>query len=310
VSWSKLCGTFAFHHKVLEAGNEAAGAFVRMISYSSEAMTGGRISTVVALQIAPQAVLDRLVDARMLERPDANGPYFVHDYGDYNPTGPDLEQRKAELKAKRAEAGRRGAERRWQTHGNGSPDDGQGKGDGNLNGKDHGNLPTDGKTDGKQHGKNMAPFPFPSPSPESVTEEIAPTAPLTLTGEPATNEISRKPKSKRPPKHTSDQIAAKDALVEHFIRTVETKKGIDPKVDHAGDHAAAFALVLKFGPEATAIVTRALEDPFILSSNCTLRYIASKPDSWRGTAPAKMAKASHMVQPVPASGRAWEMGSR
>jgi hypothetical protein len=73
-------------------------------------------------------------------------------------------------------------------------------------------------------------------------------------------------------------------------------------VTHAGDHAAAFALVKTDGAEgACAIVRRALRDESVLSKNCTLRYIASKPESFRGAVPAKV-NGRHMVQPGPAGG--------
>ncbi len=100
-------------------------------------------------------------------------------------------------------------------------------------------------------------------------------------------------------KHTPEEIAQKERLVAHFVAVVQAaKKILDVKVSHAGDHAAAFDLVKSFGlEEALSIITRGLEDTFVLRSNCTIRYIASKADSWRGKANGT----GPMVQP-PAPG--------
>jgi hypothetical protein len=120
---------------------------------------------------------------------------------------------------------------------------------------------------------------------EQEQEKIAPAAPLVLSAEPPTAPVKQ---SKGKPKHAPEQIAAKDRIVEAFIAGVKLAKGVEPKLAHAGEHAAAFAIAKAYGAdEAVAIVTRATADPFVLGSNCTIRYIAGKADSWRGTATAK-----------------------
>jgi hypothetical protein len=126
-----------------------------------------------------------------------------------------------------------------------------------------------------------------STAPSSLPREMAPPAPLTLSGEPTMAPVKVPKARAKVPKHTPEQIALKDRIVQAFIAGVKLAKGIEPKLAHAGEHAAAFALAKAYGAdEVCGIVTRATADPFVLSSNCTLRYIASKADSWRGTAPA------------------------
>jgi hypothetical protein len=267
MSWAKLCGTFAFHRKILEVGNEGAGAWARMLSYAAENLTGGKVSRAAASSIAPDAVVAALVAASLLDH-DGDS-YVVHDFGDFNPTGAELAARKAELRAKRAEAGRRGAFARWQ------------------NGK------RDGKADGKPHGKNMRTSPSPSPSSVPVTGEIPASPVLSLTGElpfgdslrGETREAPRR--ATREAKHTPEEIATKNRIVEAFAEAFETAKGVAPSLDHPADHEAAFKLAARYGPdEGSAIVRRALTDTWVVDRNPTLRHIASKPDAWRGLTPA------------------------
>lgn len=158
MSWGKVCGSYAFHPKVLAVGNEGAGAHTRMIAYACEHLTSGHIARPVALSIAAEAVLERMVDAELLDRDGDD--FVIHDFADYNPSGPELEAKRADIRAKRAEAGRRGAMSRWHR-----PD----KVDGNES----------GKQDGKADGNGMAPSPSPSPSPipSPAPRESAPAAP-------------------------------------------------------------------------------------------------------------------------------------
>jgi hypothetical protein len=110
--------------------------------------------------------------------------------------------------------------------------------------------------------------------------------PLVLTAEPIAVEGSGSKKLRKAPRHTPDQIAAKDQILEAFSLAFEAAKGVKPTLDHAADHAAAFALAAKYGAdEGSSIVRRALTDAWVLEHNPTLRHIASRPDAWRGTAP-------------------------
>jgi hypothetical protein len=199
--WGRICGTFAFHRKVLEVGNEGAGAQARMISYAAENLTGGKISRSAATTIAPQTLLDRMVAVGLLERDGDD--YVIHDFGDFNPTGQELAKRRSELKVKRAEAGRRGAVERWRGHSKLN-----GNSNGNVDGKDHGNLPSDangkhGKSDGKSDGKKMPTSPSPSPSQVPVPLErdsltLAPPEPRPSNGSKGKRTKSYVPVSQTP----------------------------------------------------------------------------------------------------------------
>ena len=135
-----------FHRKIIRAGNEAVGAWIRMIAYAIDRDTRGAISHDEAMAIAPQRVVDKAVSSGLLDR-DGEG-FRIHDFAEwYPPTDP-------HISAKRSASGRQGAARRWQTDGN--LPSGDGKTDGTLpsgawqtDGKPHGTLPSvDGKADG------------------------------------------------------------------------------------------------------------------------------------------------------------------
>lgn len=112
MTWGRLDDSFAFHPKILAAGNEAAGAFVRMIACSCYYLTDGRVSSAMARQIATKRVLQKLVDVVLLH-PTEHG-YDIHDFDQYNPTGDEVDARREDLRMKRSEAGKKGAARRWQ----------------------------------------------------------------------------------------------------------------------------------------------------------------------------------------------------
>ncbi len=342
MSWARLSGSFCFHRKVLEADSRtkhrASGAFARMLSWSVENMTTGKLSAGVALTIAQdQRVLDVLLNVRLLERHE--GDYVIHDYCEYNPTGEELAARRAELRAKRSDAGRRGAVARW---GRGKMDDGvsspgmaheaqdPGKPEGHLPspgmaheaqdpdkpkghlpspgmaheaqdpGNPEGHLPSPGMAnectrDGKGHGKPMPTLTLTSTSqiPPPTVVDLA----LTRT-EPTAETRGRRKSNARAAKHTAEQIAAKDWVIQTFIECFEAKKHVEPKAILAADHAMAFTLVQRLGAdEACSVVRRAFEHDFVVRENATLRYIASRADTFRGTAPQK-ARDRHAQQRV------------
>ena len=129
MTWFKASDDLAFHLKVVLAGNEAMGAWVRMGSWSSGAGTNGLVPDEMALTIAGrQEVLDRLVAARrspaghgLLERVD--GGYVLHDFLKHNPRAEEARARREELREKKSRAGRAGAAKRWGDKEHGADDD-------------------------------------------------------------------------------------------------------------------------------------------------------------------------------------------
>ena len=115
--------------------------------------------------------------------------------------------------------------------------------------------------------------------------------------EPAPESASKGNRKRRERKHSPGAIAAKKQILDVFIERFEAKKGVKPKVIADADHAKAFELEDTYGAEeACAIVRRAFEDPFTYEKSCTLRYIASRAETFRGRAPMKANGARHVVQ--------------
>jgi hypothetical protein len=105
------------------------------------------------------------------------------------------------------------------------------------------------------------------------------------------NETIREPKA-RPARHSPDEVAAKGRVIETFVACFKEKKHVEPRSIHQADHAKAFDLARRFGvEEACSIVRRAFENDFVVHQNATLRYIASKADTFRGAAAPKKAPA-------------------
>jgi hypothetical protein len=108
VAWVKLDDSFWSHPKVMAAGNEIAGAYVRMLCYSASHLTDGRVPEEAARVIAKQRTLDLLQEFSFIE---ANGTGFViPDYLDFNPSREKvLEERRkaAERQAKSREKSQR-----------------------------------------------------------------------------------------------------------------------------------------------------------------------------------------------------------
>jgi len=156
LTWVRLDDRFRSHPKVLRAGARAAYLWICGLSYCAEQLTDGHIPLEAVPSLVPEFrdsahLVKRLVEVGLWESRD--GEYVVHDYSDWQPPSDEVRARRADVSAKRAEAGKRGAAARWQRNGNG-PDDVIGF----ANGKNW-QLPSCGD------GKAMAPSPSPSPSP-------------------------------------------------------------------------------------------------------------------------------------------------
>jgi hypothetical protein len=116
MSWFKLCDRIPFHRKVIDAGNEAFGAWCRMGAQASADLSDGVVSDAMAsLIVGPgrEDVLARLVRVRLLER--VEGGYLVHDYLEYNPSAAEVHEHRAEVAEARRAAGRVGGQRSGET---------------------------------------------------------------------------------------------------------------------------------------------------------------------------------------------------
>ena len=68
MAWAKIDDGMWSHRKVVNAGNEAVGAWARMICFCSENATDGVLSDTEALEIAKRRpVLVKLVEVKLLD---------------------------------------------------------------------------------------------------------------------------------------------------------------------------------------------------------------------------------------------------
>lgn len=117
--WFKVDDTLTFNAKVVEAGNEAIGLWVRAGAWCSAQLTDGFLPKGMAIAMAagiadaianPMAPIERLLKVGLWV--ESEGGYQFHDWADYQPSAEEAKQKR---KA-RSEAGKAGAAARW--HGN------------------------------------------------------------------------------------------------------------------------------------------------------------------------------------------------
>lgn len=84
MTWFKLDDGFHCHPKVLEAGNEAIGLYVRCGSWVSQQLTDGFVPTSIALLYGGRDLAEALVGANLWT--PVTGGWQMHDYLTYNPS--------------------------------------------------------------------------------------------------------------------------------------------------------------------------------------------------------------------------------
>lgn len=84
MTWTKLDDGFWSHPKIDSVGNEAVGAYTRMLSYCGQQLTDGKVPASVARYITRRPILNRLADAGLVTE---NGSgWLIPDYLDFNPS--------------------------------------------------------------------------------------------------------------------------------------------------------------------------------------------------------------------------------
>ena len=100
--WFRLDDSFDTHPKVLMAGNEAVGLYIRCGTYAARNLTDGFVGEEIVLLYGSDSLAATLVRVGLWHR--ARGGWMIHDYLDYNPSREEvLSKRRI-----RAEAGRIG----------------------------------------------------------------------------------------------------------------------------------------------------------------------------------------------------------
>lgn len=96
-----LDDAFAFHPKVVHAGNAAVGAWVRMGTYCAANLTDGFVPDRIARLIATEDEIRSLIDAgSLLTR---SGGYCIHDYLKHQYSKQEVEEERASARARMKE---------------------------------------------------------------------------------------------------------------------------------------------------------------------------------------------------------------
>jgi hypothetical protein len=153
LGWFKVDDQLAFHSKTVMAGNTAMGLWVRAGAWASAQLTDGKVPKHMAKAMANPEDADALVMAGLWV--DEGDDYRFHDWDVFQPSAAEEKRRREDISRKRSEAGRKGAQAKWEKERAAGKD-----------GKPDGNTVT---TDQQPESKPMAPSrPVPS-RPEEET---------------------------------------------------------------------------------------------------------------------------------------------
>jgi hypothetical protein len=94
--WFRLDDSFHSHPKVIAAGNEAVGLFIRCGTYAAQHLTDGFIRQDVLLLYGSSELADTLVRSKLMHR--ARGGWTIHDYLDYNPSAEQVGRERAQAR--------------------------------------------------------------------------------------------------------------------------------------------------------------------------------------------------------------------
>jgi hypothetical protein len=269
MSWARIDDNITFHRKVVHAGNEAFGAWMRMIAWSANHLTDGNIPRRIGVLIAEkEKVLDVLVECELLERNDDD--FVIHDYHEHNP--------KAEVvKAKRrAEADRKAVGRKNQ----GRDESGKVSARNPSGQRADVHTESDGNPRGIRNDVHRSPSPSPSPLPSEDLNPAESASPSAGSGQlPLTNQEPEKPS--RP--ESADLLAYFCAA---WVRTQRPDDGKPPTLTPA-DRGQASQLVKKYGLDACkGYVDRYLADPdkWLADKGYVLKHLTAKVDVYRSRA--------------------------
>src|SRR6266702_5765068 len=94
--WFRLDDSFHSHPKVIAAGNEATGLFVRCGTHAAEHLTDGFVGRDIVTLYGDETLAAALVRVRLWHR--ARGGWTIHDYLDYNPSREQVERERKEAR--------------------------------------------------------------------------------------------------------------------------------------------------------------------------------------------------------------------
>jgi len=84
MAWGRVDDNLAFHPKVMQAGNEAMGLWIRSLSWCAQQLTDGYVPNDIISAFGSVASASRLVDAGLWH--EASNGFEFNDWHDYQPT--------------------------------------------------------------------------------------------------------------------------------------------------------------------------------------------------------------------------------
>lgn len=122
MAWFKIDDRFHSHPKVVQAGNAAVGAWVRMGAWCSDHLTDGHIPAAVAAMFATSDQLEQLHAVGLLAGTDTG--WQIPDWLDFNPSADEVRATRVKRSAAASKAGSKSAtqrQRRTNADSNDSP---------------------------------------------------------------------------------------------------------------------------------------------------------------------------------------------
>lgn len=298
MSWVRIDDKLSFHRKVLKAGNEALGAWIRMLTWCSDHLTDGAIPDDLALLIAgQQTVIDRLVVSNLIEL-DQDG-YRIHDYHDHNPTANEVRSHRDVITEQKVASGkyggiRSGIARRSRIEANAKQTRSTDEANAKQTTKHSASslLPVCFAENEAKRSPQPSPIPIlKDPNPAGSASPPAPVGQLEMeNGEPA------KPSGKPDSAHLVSHYA------EQWVKTQKPADGKPPDITQA-DRGQARQLVGKYGLEACKdYVDRYLvdPDPWLARNGYALKHLPKRVDGYRARA-SPAGRSRGIEPPVPHS---------
>ena len=102
--WFLVDDNLTFHNKVIEAGNEAMGLWVRAGAWSAANLTNGKVPPEVAHKLARKNYANRLVEVGLWSRvtDDVTYYYEFHDWHDCQPDADQVKHRREQARQRKA----------------------------------------------------------------------------------------------------------------------------------------------------------------------------------------------------------------
>lgn len=100
MAWGKVDDNLAFHPKVIQAGNEAMGLWVRALSWSMQVLSDGHIPSGMVSAFCGDDAAKKLVDAGLWI--EQNDGFQFRDWAEYQPTKETVLAERAAAKARMA----------------------------------------------------------------------------------------------------------------------------------------------------------------------------------------------------------------